>query len=207
MTTGDRDKTQRLIAWTLVVGMHLGLFWLLTATPGPRRTGVEPARLRLVFIAPAAAPIAEAPPVGKAALPRRLQAALVERTAPPSRREPPTLPQAAAPTTIEAPIDWQRQARDRGNAQAPSDASRFAPDPLRSRRANLPGGDRPDTFAMRRAVSPADVVGMIGGLFGAYPPPCPRVRQNIAGLLTSTSDRDRKLLQEELRQQREYCAP
>lgn len=207
MTTGDSEATQRWIAWTLVVGVHLGLFWLLAATPVSRRTEGEPVRLRLVFIAPSPAPAPEVSPVDKAAPRQQPQAMLVERTEPPTRQQPSTPPQEAAPTAIEAPIEWQRQARDWSREQAPSDAPRFAPDPLRSRRANLPGGDRRDRFAMRQAVTPASVAGMIGGLFGSYPPPCPRVRENIAGLLTSTADRDRALLQEELRQQRDYCAP
>ena len=109
------------------------------------------------------------------------------------------LPSAAADELLEQGREWARQ-------QTP--APTFASDPLRSRRARLPGGDAPGTFRMRDPVTPARVVEAIGTLFGGGPSsPCPRIGSNIPHLLTATSDRERELLQEELRRDREYCRP
>lgn len=202
----DRDgrRSERLIALGLVAGLHLGLFWLLTCTPVARRADSQESRMRLVWLPAPAAKVADVPQTADRAPRPRLQARIVEPTQP--RIETPSM---APPATVarEKPVDWQQQAREAARQQETSAGPSFAADPLPDRRAQLSGGDRGGRFAMREAVSPADVAGFIGGLFGSYPPPCPRVRQNIAGLLTSTSNRDRQLLQEELRQQRECCAP
>ena len=50
-------------------------------------------------------------------------------------------------------------------------------------------------------------MGFIARAFGDPGPPCPRIQANISGLLTATSDRERKLLDEELRRDRELCRP
>ncbi len=60
---------------------------------------------------------------------------------------------------------------------------------------------------MRDPLTPARVVGFIGKLFGDPGPPCPRIKDGIQGLLTATSDRERELLDEALRRDREYCRP
>ncbi len=209
MRIRDEGKAERLIAWGLVAGLHIGLFWLLTYTPMARRIDSDPVRMRLVLLPRVVLPTSPAVPVAPLANPdaprRKPQARIIEPVQP-RIDDPPVAPPDAVPVPLEKTADWQQQARDVAREQGASDAPTFAPDPLRSRRARLPGGERRDTFAMRQAVTPADVAGFIGGLFGASPP-CPRVRENIAGLLTSTSARDRELLQEELRQQRDYCAP
>ena len=206
----NESKAERLVAWGLVAGLHIGLFWLLTYTPMARRVDSDPVRMRLVLLPRLVLPASPAVPVAPLAnpdAPRKTPQARIIEPVRPRIDDPLAAPPDAVPPSFEEAVDWQQQARDVARRQNLSDAPTFTPDPLRSRRARLPGGPRRDTFAMREAVTPGDVAGFIGGLFGSYPPPCPRVRENIAGLLTSTSERDRELLQEELRQQREYCAP
>lgn len=65
---------------------------------------------------------------------------------------------------------------------------------------------------MRKKLSGSQIASGIGQFLGLYPPgynrdPCPRIRSNIPALLTATSDRERELLSEELRRDREYCRP
>ncbi len=207
----NESRVERVIAWGLVAGLHIGIFWLLTYAPVARRVDTDPFRMRLVLIPKALAPNSPVVPVAPLVTtgqPRRKPQARVIDAVQPRLDDAMVAPVSAVPAPIENTVDWQQQARAVVRQQAASDAMTFAPDPLRSRRARLPGGGpRRDTFVMHQAVTPAHVAGFIGGLFGGYPPPCPRVRENIAGLLTSTSGHDRELLQEELRQQREYCAP
>ncbi|HLM53925.1 MAG TPA: hypothetical protein VK325_10130, partial [Pseudoxanthomonas sp.] len=66
---------------------------------------------------------------------------------------------------------------------------------------------RGDAFRQRPPASPAQVAKFIGQLFGAGEDPCLRARRQTSGLLTATSDRERELLAEELRRQRQYCGP
>ena len=58
---------------------------------------------------------------------------------------------------------------------------------------------------MRDPVSPASVMNAVAKGFGDPGPPCPRVKARLYGLLTSTSDKDRKLLEEELRRYQQFC--
>jgi hypothetical protein len=95
------------------------------------------------------------------------------------------------------------QARQVATDQAPLS---FASDPLRNRRAQLPGGDRRGSFRMKEPVSAARIVERIGQVFGNRPV-CPDIQGRIAGLLTAASDGERELLDEELRRDREYCRP
>ena len=59
---------------------------------------------------------------------------------------------------------------------------------------------------MKEPVSAARIVERIGEAFGNRPV-CPDIQGRIAGLLTANSDRERELLDEELRRDREYCRP
>jgi hypothetical protein len=95
------------------------------------------------------------------------------------------------------------QVRQAASDQAPLS---FTNDPLRNRRAQLPGGDRRGSFRMKEPVSAASIVERIGEAFGNRPV-CPDIQGRIAGLLTATSDRERELLDEELRRDRAYCRP
>ena len=55
-------------------------------------------------------------------------------------------------------------------------------------------------------MSPARVFASIAHVFGDKDP-CPSIQSRLSGLLASTSDHDRELLQEELRRDRAYCQP
>jgi hypothetical protein len=112
---------------------------------------------------------------------------------------PPAAPATASTNTsalLQQGHEWARQ-------QAPSPT--FTQDPLRSRRANLPGGEQADTFRMREPRSPASVMNSIAKAFGDPGPPCPRVKARLHGLLSATSDKERKLLEEELRRDQQFC--
>ncbi len=60
---------------------------------------------------------------------------------------------------------------------------------------------------MRPPPSPKRVMDFIARAFGDPGPPCPRIQANIAGLLSAASDRERELLEHELRRDRELCRP
>ena len=106
-------------------------------------------------------------------------------------------PPSSAAELLEQGRQWAREQSPPG----------FQATPLRSRRAQLPGGDRADAFRMRPPPSPKRVMGFIARAFGDPGPPCPRIQANISGLLAATSERERKLLEEELRRDRELCRP
>ncbi len=202
----EQEGSHRAIAWLVVVAVHATLLWLFTLGPVGRTSApANDVRTQLVLIARApVARLPDAPP--PTTTPAR---PAVTFTPPQPAVATPTPAQAPMPATAPdpAPIDWQQQARDSAHRQLQSDAPAFAADPLRSRRARLPGGTQPARFRMAEPITPAQVAGFIGQLFGGQGDPCPRVHRNIAGLLTTTSDHDRELLTEELRQYRDYCQP
>ncbi len=198
MQSSERQgSAARVAAWLGVIAVHAGLFWLLTCQDRSTQKESLGERLRLVFVEP------------------------VRRSSPPS---PPSTTARRLPTpraAVARPIDQavsaaqselvrpapaaglMEQARQAAREQVPHS---FASDPLRSRRAQLPGGDRGGAFRMKEPVSPAKIVNWIGEAFGNRPP-CPDIQARISGLLTATSEHERELLQEELRRDREYCRP
>jgi len=193
----------QVAAWLGVVAVHMGLFWVLTYQDRESRPLENGARLRLLFIdpvlrstpsPPTPSPVPQAEIRQSASAPKRFAVVL----SPASTIASPTsdLPITAA----ELLGKGREQAREQA---APS----FAADPFRSRRPQLPGGDRRGSFRMREPLSVARVVGFIGKAFGDPGPPCPRIQARISGLLTATSDRERELLDEELRRDRGYCRP
>ena len=60
---------------------------------------------------------------------------------------------------------------------------------------------------MRPPPSPKRVMSFIARAFGDPGSPCLRLQANISGLLAATSDRERKLVEDELRRDRELCRP
>ena len=210
MQSRDRQgPATQTVAWLWVLAVHAGLFWLLIhqdRTPPKTREGE---RMRLVFVS---VPRLLAPEQrGSVSDPSPTH------DRPPMERPSTALPPAARPTmellapaldhvdsgaVAEANDRWEQS---RHWAREPS-APAFQADPLRSRRAPLPGGDRPGAFRMKEPMSPARVLATVARAFGDKDP-CPTIRSRVSGLLSSTSDRDRELLQEELRRDREYCRP
>jgi len=178
---------------------------LVARTPPAQPSGLTP-----LVVIPAPPPVVFSTPRSNAPIAGHTPAGLPAPGSSASERERETETDTDTDIDIDtnaAPFDWQQQARESADRQAPSEAPDFAADPLRSRRARLPGGTQAQKFRMREPVTPAKVAGLIGQLFGGPGDPCPRVRANISGLLTATSDHDRELLTEELRQFRDYCRP
>jgi hypothetical protein len=199
-----QERTTQAKAWLCVVAVHAGLLWLLVQPPGLRPADKsEQLRLRLVFLEP----VRPTTQVAVTSLPAVATAqAVTTRSARPSVALPPVdapankpAPDSAVPATelLEQGRRWAREQSPPG----------FQATPLRSRRAQLPGGDRADVFRMREPPSPKRVMGFIARAFGDPGPPCPRIQANISGLLAATSERERKLLDEELRRDRELCRP
>lgn len=200
---GKQGYAAQVAAWLGVMAVHMGLFWVLTYQDRESRPLENGARLRLLFIdpvlrstpsRPTPSPVPQAQIRHSASAPKR--PAVVLTPAPPIANSTSDLPITAAELLEQGPEQAREQA-------APS----FAADPFRSRRPQLPGGDRRGSFRMREPLSAARVVGFIGKAFGDPGPPCPRIQARISGLLTATSHRERELLDEELRRDREYCRP
>ncbi len=204
MESNERqERLAQVAAWLGVVAVHAGLFWLLTYQGRNSQEPDSGERLRLVFIEPLRPrlPVTPRPALRQARAAPATRAVVSAR--PLDQAASVTLPPPASMPDTSI-VDWSEQARRVARDQAPVS---FANDPLRSRRAQLPGGDRRGTFPMKEPVTPARVLGFIGQLFGDPGPPCPRTQARIQGLLTATSDRERELLTEELRRDREYCRP
>jgi hypothetical protein len=200
MQADEQGRGGKVAAW-LVVGMvHAGLFWLLT-THNARDPNAKPeSRMRLLMLAATPrAPTTPPPPALQPKLqiipPRAVTHTVVLDTSTASAPAPPAA-SANASAILQQSHDWVRQ-------QAPTPT--FTQDPLRSRRAQLPGGERTDSFRMREPRSLASALSLVGKAFGDPGPPCPRVQARLYGLLTATSDKDRKLLEEELRRDQQFC--
>ncbi|MGH8062081.1 MAG: hypothetical protein ACREO7_08720 [Pseudoxanthomonas sp.] len=199
-----QERATQAVAWLCVVAVHAGLLWLLVQplSRGPADRG-EQVRLRLVFLEPIRQP---SPAVVAPLAPVATARALSARTVSQSDLLPRSAASATEPTSNSAvsAAELLEQGRQWAREQSPPG---FQPTPLRSRRAQLPGGDRADAFRMRPPPSPKRVMDAIARAFGDPGPPCPRIQSNIAGLLAATSERERGLLQEELRRDRELCRP
>lgn len=201
---GRQVYAAQVAAWLGVVAVHVGLFWVLTYQDRESRPLENGARLRLLFIDPVLRSTPPSPPT-----PSPVPQAQIRHSVSAPKR--PAVVLSPAPTVANSTSDLPmttaellEQGRNQAREQA---APSFAADPLRSRRPQLPGGDRRGSFRMREPLSAARVVGFIGKAFGDPGPPCPRIQARISGLLTATSDRERELLDEELRRDREYCRP
>ena len=202
MQSRDRqERATQAMAWLWVAAVHAGLFWLLVHQDQRTELRAGTMRMRLVFVS--------APPVAapEQASPARPRSSSRVPARPPARRpvvvlSAPTVEDVGSATAPLAP-DLQGPAPPWTRAHA---APSFQADPLRSRRAHLPGGERADAFRMKEPMSPARMLTAIARTFGDKDP-CPNIRSRVSGLLASTSDHDRELLQEELRRDRAYCRP
>lgn len=152
--------------------------------------GIEQVRLRLVFLES----IRQPSPIEAASLPsldttRAVPARAVSRPAGAPRTVISTT--GSVQDSSLSAAELLEQGRQWAREQSPPG---FEATPLRSRRAQLPGGGRADAFRMRQPLSPKQVMGFIARAFGDPGPPCPRIQANIPGLLAATSERERKLL-------------
>ena len=205
MRTNERqERATQAMAWLCVAVVHAGLLWLLVQplSRGQADRG-EQVRLRLVFLEP----IRQPSPIAIVPLPPDATArAMPARTMSQPDRLPRVTSSATEPVSHSAvsTAELLEQGRQWAREQSPPD---FQATPLRNRRAQLPGGDRAGVFRMRPPPSPKRVMDFIARAFGDPGSPCPRIQANISGLLTATSERERKLLDEELRRDRELCRP
>ena len=203
-TIEQQERAAQAAAWLCVAAVHAGLLWLLVQPLSRQHVdGIEQVRLRLVFLEP----IRQPPPATAAPLlPVATARAMPARTVSQPNHLPRTAASATTPVSDSSlsAAELLEQGRQWAREQSPPG---FEATPLRSRRAQLPGGDRADAFRMRQPLSPKQVMGFIARAFGDPGPPCPRIQANISGLLAATSERERKLLDEELRRDRELCRP
>ena len=200
MRADGHGRGVKFIAWLIVGLVHAGLLWLLTTHTARELSAKPESRMRLLMLD--ATPHTPTPSLPHTPQPK-LQITTpraVTRTVIPNTSTSSTAPATTAPANagelLQQGHDWARQ-------QAPSPT--FTQDPLRSRRANLPGGEHADTFRMREPRSPASAMSFIAKAFGDPGPPCPRVKARLHGLLSATSDKERKLLEEELRRDQQFC--
>ena len=205
MRTSERqERATQAMAWLCVVMVHVGLLWLLVQPLGRRPADKgEQVRLRLVFLEPMRPPT----PIAGASLPRVATAPAVSTRSARRSIAPAVVDTATnkpAPDSVMSAMELLEQGAQWAREQSPPS---FQATPLRSRRAQLPGGEHADAFRMRPPPSPKRVMGFIARAFGDPGPPCPRIAANISGLLAATSERERKLLEEELRRDRELCRP
>lgn len=204
MTQGARAKTAG-IALAATVLLHAGLAWWLWSlrSPPPVHT---PAALTVAWIdrVPPPSPRADLSPVPAsrtaAARPpansreRSPRGALQAVVVAPSSADsaPPVASAPGAAELLEQAGAWAR-------SQTP--AVDFAHDSLRHRVSPTPDG----RFAMRRGVSPEDVVRGIGQLLGGAgytTDPCPQIRRNIAN---AGNGDDPALAAEEVRRLQRFC--
>lgn len=204
--TPSTGTTAQAFACFVVVMIHIGLFWLLALKPRyETTTPADHSRLRLIFL-PRPPPPAPASPPPATALPMRPGSARLPSPA----SSPPTSSPTPAPATetASAPaVDFASQAAAWAAQSADSD---FGADPLRSRRAQLPGGEQPGRFAMRPPPSPQRTLRKIGQLLGGpnyTTDPCPEIREKLAGLMTDTSEAGRRALDHEQDLNRRWCRP
>jgi len=199
MTQGSRN-TAAGIALGATVLVHAGIAWWLLGLRDASPSRDATMALAVVWIErppPAVAPPVlplprqarpdSAPAVPFRATRHRLQAVELEV---PATGADASLPTAA--TLLEQAGEWARR-------QAP--AADFAHDPLRHRPPPGAGG----RFAMRRQVSPEDIVKGIGKLLGGggyTEDPCPQIRRNLASLGTGG---DAELTREEVDRLQRFC--
>jgi hypothetical protein len=199
------DLRLKLMAGTIVMLLHVGLYQLLGQPQGALRSaGQMDEVMRVEFIERA-----RAPELAPAPLPPRSRGTTARR----ARTEATRLPADTLPTPVDT------EAASTGMSAAPLVMDWKEREPaVPEYRANLPPGEAPEDVAMapadrlrlRRQLNGQDIVEGAARTLGLWPPgyeadPCPRVQRNIANLMTDTDPRGRERLGEELRRQRVAC--
>lgn len=206
MSEGGRNHA---LALTVVAAIHLLAGAVLFRAPSTNDSSraADPLRVRWV-----PRPPPQAPPSPPVAMPSPADGTPPRRPPSPSRRDempahaPP--PADAAPTPSPRAADYLAQGA--AWATAGEASTGFAADPLRQRQAPLPGGEDGGRFRMRQPMSPQKALRLVGKLFGGSSyttDPCPRLHDNVQGLLPDASDEGRRRLEWELREYRERCRP
>ncbi|MEL1262991.1 hypothetical protein [Pseudoxanthomonas putridarboris] len=203
-----QGRQAQVIASGVVVVVHLALLWTLWESGRRTASHAESAPLRVRWVARPRA--VEAP--GLPPDPARIDpasAGTVAPTHPRTAAPSPAAPSAPTPSPTAADLpprpDYLAQGTEWARQTAPPPD--FQPDLLASRGPSLPGGSGQERIRMKDPVTPANVVGFIGRLFGDPGDPCPRKRRNVDDSLTDTSPEGRRRLEWELREYREHCRP
>ena len=200
MQGGEQERHARYVAWLVIAVAHAGIFWLLSTQRSVDPRTHDESRMRLLWVVP---PTLPKPAVAVPAQPKASHSrptAMASLPASPSVEPAAPAPVATVPASTSDLLEQGRAWA--GQPEAPND---FRSDPLRSRRAQLPGGERAGSFRMQEPMSPARAMENVAKFFGDPGPPCPRAQARLQGLLTATSDKERALLQEELRRVRQFC--
>lgn len=197
---GELERHARCFAWLVIVVVHAGIFWLLSTQRSDEPRTHDAPRLRLLWLAPPALP---EPVVATPTKPGALQMTPTARPSHPTT--PSNEPAVPAPVATAPASSDDLLEQGRAWVRQPQATNDFSTDPLRSRRAQLPGGERAGSFRMKEPMSPARALENVAKFFGDPGPPCPRAQARLQGLLTATSDKERALLQEELRRVRQFC--
>lgn len=193
---------ERILAWGLVALLHLLVAWVVTR---PLQLEIEPApRMELVYIQLPPQPAKEALLSIKAAPTRRTRVAA--KATSPRKMQPVTVAAADKPTApVKAPLADDRW--DRPASAARADSVRTAPRDLMRGFNPIQAGPR-ERFRMRSS-SPADIVRAVSqALF--WPPgytddPCPGIKKTMESLRGASTDRERGLLEDAVRERDRYC--
>lgn len=203
---GSRYARAGILA--LVLLLHLAFYQLLVrGEVGPRLAPAHDSVMRVEFIFRAPSPVAAVRPPAADRPKARLAATqrVIARPLKNPREQTPA--PSASPVDATAPgreslaLDWQ----------APAEAEPdFQPNLPQESVAFPTSLDGPDRVRMRRQVTGQQVIEGAAQVLGFWPPgyesdPCPRVKRNIAGLMTDTRPEGRAALGEELRRQRVAC--
>ncbi|MBD9377387.1 hypothetical protein [Pseudoxanthomonas sp. PXM04] len=194
------------IAVFVVVALHALVIGLLWRLPAPAAMTDGESRLRLRFWpreSPIAAPVPFSAPPATSDTPRSPLPAAAHHlpSRPAASRTDDTIIPLPANTDTGTGGAADLLAQGVAWARVGDPMPDFGSDPLRQRRARLPGGERPGRFVMSRSVSPEQVVKFIGELFagpGYDTDPCRRIRHNVDSLMTDLSDQGRERLGWEL---------
>ena len=200
MQGDEQERHARYFAWLVIMAVQAGIFWLISTQRGLETLARDEPGLRLHWLTSPALP---KPVVATSTKPGALNAAPTKM---PVRLAMPPVEAAVPATVATAPVstnDLLEQGRTWVQQQEAT--NNFNSDPIRSRRAQLPGGERAGSFRMQEPMSPARALENVAKFFGDPGPPCPRVRARLHELLTATSEKERALLQEELRRERQFC--
>ena len=194
------------IACLCVLLIHAGLLWLISLDTWSVHLRDDGSRTALVLIHDTRSRNTET----TAADPALSTSSLESSPLPTKRTELAAsirLPPAALATPASS-AELLAQGREWARLQITSPD--FTNDPLRRPPTHQTLGEDQDRFAMRKPITGDQVLSGIGQFLGLHPPgyttdPCPRIHRNLNGLLTATSNKDRELLEEELRRKQQLC--
>ena len=209
---GDRMSAEgrsRAVAAVIVVLIHGAVTWVLVRPPGwlVGKSPLSPV-LRVRWIEHARPAVPTSPPDARATPAPSADPSVpspdpdrVARSLDATQRPPDVAISASTPDYVAQGAAWAAES-------AP--ATDFQPGLMASRVPRLPGGASGGRFHMREPPSPHRTLQAIGRMLAGpdyTTDPCPRMHDNVHGLLTDTSDEGRRRLAWELLEYRDRCRP